>query len=73
MVKKSKKKLGKLVAVTFGGATALQGVEVLKARGDVQRLAGTVPGFIGIGVAGAAAKVASNLILMPKKRKKRRK
>lgn len=72
MSDKAEKELKQILDATLGTATVLQGTQVIKARGNVSKLAGTIPGLIGIGVSGVAAQISADLIIMPRKRKKKR-
>ena len=72
--KRKRSELRRARDVTLLGATALQGVQVLR---DVRAGASLTPhvgGFLGIGIAGAASEIALNLFesSKPKRKTKRR-
>lgn len=76
MVRK-KNQMRKTSGLIFGGAMALQGTQLISRPRTLANLTGTATGFLGIGVAGATANVAWNLVQGPthkiKKKRKRRK
>jgi hypothetical protein len=61
----SKKGFKKMQDVVFMGANTLQATQLLKGVNPVS----TIPGFIGIGVAGATASAVSNFGYKKKKRR----
>jgi hypothetical protein len=63
-----KKDFKKMQDVAFLGATTLQASSILGGANPI----GTIPGFVGIGIAGATANVANRMITQSYTKKKRR-
>ena len=71
--KKTRKQFDDLRKITYGGALAVKGTDLLRHARDPVALGGDVQGFVGIGIAGAMSEAASGGLDMIYGKKKRRK
>jgi len=73
--KKTRKQFDDLRKITYGGALAIKGTDLLRHARDPAALGGDVRGFVGIGITGTMSKAASggmDMIYGTKKKNKRK-
>lgn len=73
MASKELKDLRKMARFGLGGALAVEGSSLIGKAGDHNALSGSIPGFVGIGVAGAASEFAFDMVEGKRRRKRKRK
>jgi len=73
MASKELKELRRLSRFGLGGALAVEGSSLIGKAGSASDLSGSIPGFVGIGVAGAASEFAFDMAEGKRRRKRKRK
>jgi len=73
MASKDLKALRKMARFGLGGALSVEGASLIGKVGDHHALSDSVPGFVGIGVAGATSEIAFDMIEGKRRRKRKRK
>ena len=66
------KDLDRLRGLAFGGALAVKSTDVIGHARTPTALTGDIGGFVGIGIAGATSKVASDMITGKRRKRKRK-
>ena len=63
--------LKKLKNLALTGGLTIESSKLISQAGDIRALTGAVPGFVGIGIAGAASDVAFDLATGRRRKRKR--